>query len=286
MVQSLWYLRQAGRVLGPFPTPRIMELLELGEVTPDWEVSLDEKDWLSIAESGQFKRQVDPQTRGGDQDTVWREERLKARQRWQGDDPGVAALEPGRDDKLRVAVLKDHVRTDALLEAQKRRRTPLVAPLLAMLALLVVGVVVWQGQREKPIRADIGAVPDCAAKPREGLNWTGCDKRHLDLSGLAARNGRLDNVRLDDSRLAAANLTYGFMRNASLRNVELAGASLLGADLTGADLTGADLTGADLRYAVLRNASLSGARLDGAQLDKATWTDGRVCAEGSLGGCQ
>jgi len=51
------------------------------------------------------------------------------------------------------------------------------------------------------------------------------------------------------------------------------------------NLYGADLTGATLRYAYLSNANLSGATLSGADLSGATWTDGRICAEGSRGAC-
>ncbi|MBT6202958.1 MAG: pentapeptide repeat-containing protein [Rhodospirillaceae bacterium] len=51
-------------------------------------------------------------------------------------------------------------------------------------------------------------------------------------------------------------------------------------DLTGANLSGASLTGADLTA-----ATVSGANLTNVNLDVAIWTDGRVCAEGSIGGC-
>ena len=44
---------------------------------------------------------------------------------------------------------------------------------------------------------------------------------------------------------------------------------------------GCDLSGADLAGANLTNANLSGAMLNGA-----TWTDGKICAEGSIGECR
>jgi uncharacterized protein YjbI with pentapeptide repeats len=51
-----------------------------------------------------------------------------------------------------------------------------------------------------------------------------------------------------------------------------------------------NLTGADLSFAVLLRANLVGANLSGAYLGEAdfsgaTWTNGRQCAEGSIGGC-
>jgi uncharacterized protein YjbI with pentapeptide repeats len=50
-------------------------------------------------------------------------------------------------------------------------------------------------------------------------------------------------------------------------------------------LNDANLYGADLSYADLSGANLEGANLYGAWLSGAVWTDGRVCAEGSLGAC-
>jgi uncharacterized protein (DUF2147 family) len=47
----------------------------------------------------------------------------------------------------------------------------------------------------------------------------------------------------------------------------------------------ADLRQADLRWANFRFANFDGARLEGARLEGATWTDGSVCAKGSIGRC-
>ena len=291
MAQALWYLRHNGRVLGPFPSPQIIELLDAGDVTPEWEISLNEADWLTIGESGQFNavRAQWLENRQPETDKLsWREERARARQRWLKESEGLSDAsvhDPRRDEQTRMAIQRDHSRTEALLEADKHRRKSLIAPLLAILLLLVVGIGVWWGQREKPIQAGIANVPNCAAPAAEGVNWTRCDKHGLQLTGMHARNAKLAGARLDDARLAGADLGYAVLVGASLRNAELSGANLVGADLTGADLAGADLTGADLQYAVLKAANLTGTRLDSAILDKALWSDGRTCAEGSRGQC-
>lgn len=260
-------------------------------MTPDWEISLNEVDWLTIAESGQFEsaraqwlaqRAKDPENPG------WREERQKARLRWLKEADIVANAaphDPFQDERTRQAIDKDHIRTEALLQAAKGKRTSLIAPLLAILLLLVVGIGIWRGQREKAIQTGIASVPDCAADAADGVNWSNCDKRGLQSTGLRARNARMARIRLDGARLAGAELAYAALDGANLRNVEFNGADLVGADLTGADLSGADLTGANLRYAVLTGAVLTGARLDSAALDKAIWIDGHTCAEGSLGQC-
>ena len=42
---------------------------------------------------------------------------------------------------------------------------------------------------------------------------------------------------------------------------------------------------ADMSGAILRNAELHLASLIDADLEGATWIDGRICQEGSIGGC-
>lgn len=290
MAQTLWYLRVNGRVLGPFPSPQIAELLNSGEVTPEWEISLDETDWLTIVESGQFddailgsQKIADPETPG------WREERQKARQRWLSDQGIVeqaANHDPSRDERTRQAISRDHVKTEALIEAEKQKPTSFISPLLGILVLLIVGIVVWWGQRERPIQTAISSVAACGVPASDGVNWSYCDKRGLNLTGLRARNARMEKVRLDNAQLGGADLAYTVLTGASLRNVQLSGSKLLGAELSGVDLSGADLAGANLQYAVLKGGVLAGTRLDAAQLDKATWVDGRICAEGSVGSCR
>ena len=289
MTQSLWYLRHEGRVFGPFPAPQVDEALKKGEVSPDWEISLNEVDWLSIAESGQFTADKAAWSEGDTEETAsWRDQREQARQRWLHEGAVITdvAHDPARDAAARNSIAHDHIRTNALLQAEKTRRASPWAAILALGLLAVVGVTVWLGQGDKPIQAGIGQVANCASALRDGVNWTGCDKRGFVQVGAKGRNARLDKTRIDDAHLKGADLAYASLRNVSLRNAELTNVNLTGADLTGADLTGADLSGADLRYAVLTAAKLTGTRMDSAQLDKATWNDGRICAEGSTGECR
>ena len=72
--------------------------------------------------------------------------------------------------------------------------------------------------------------------------------------------------------------TDAVLTDASLDGTNLPGASFMRSDLRGADLTGAYLVGADLQ-----DAKLDGTRLDDAVLVRARWTDGRICATGSVG---
>ncbi|PTN36380.1 pentapeptide repeat-containing protein [Desulfonatronum sp. SC1] len=71
----------------------------------------------------------------------------------------------------------------------------------------------------------------------------------------------------------------------NLSNANLEGVNLQGAYLKGANLKGANLKNAKLIDVYFYEADLSGANLTGADLSKAIWTDGKVCAFGSIGQC-
>lgn len=282
MAQSLWYLRHEGKIVGPYPPPQVEELLRSGEIFGDWEISLDERDWLLLKESEQFFTQE--ATSRADQTAgkmAWAEERQRARARWQGvneDEPVPRDVEI--DESRRLALGLDQQHTERLVSAERARRPSWLIGLMALLALAVVGVAVWWGQNVKPIQAALNQAVNCAAPAAEGVNWSGCDKRGAALAGARMRNARLDRTRLEDARLAGAVLEYASAVGANLRNADLRGAKLTAADLSGADLSGADLSGANLRY-----ASISNTQLFGTRLDHVVWSDGRACAAGSVGEC-
>ncbi len=64
------------------------------------------------------------------------------------------------------------------------------------------------------------------------------------------------------------------------------GCNLSRANLHKAELAKANLHGADLVEANLSEAKLDGTNLAQADLSGATWTDGRTCAQGSIGECR
>lgn len=290
MTQSLWYLRSKDTLIGPYPAPQIKEMLAMGDISPEWEISLNEQDWLTIRESGQFDLSSFDRARlHAEEQQAWLAEREQARKRWQhGEGEPAAPLrhDPAQDEKVRQALSRDQAKTDELVRTTQTRRTSPLIAVLAVLALAGIGAVVWYGQQEQPIRPTIGLVANCAAPAAEGVNWNNCDKSAQNLANSRLRNASLQGVRLEDARLSGSDLSYAVLSHASLRNADLGGAALLAVDLTGADLSGANLSGADLRYAVFTGANMAGVRLDGARLDKAVWPDGRVCAEGAVGQCQ
>lgn len=289
MAQSIWYLRHDDQVFGPFPPAQIEEAMSAGEVSPDWEVSLNGIDWLSIADSGQFKTEPAAWSNADTQENLsWHEQRKQARKRWLGESVNITDVvrDPAQDAAARSSIARDHIRTQVLLnEAKNQRRSPLMALLVGLL-IAGIGIAVWLGQGDKPIQAGISQTVNCAAALSDGTNWIGCAKRGLKQPGAKARNAKLDKIQLDDARLQGGDLAYASLKGASLRNAELSQVNFTGADLTGADLSGADLTGADLRYAVLNQTDLTGTRFSNTLLDKATWSDGRVCAAGSVDSCR
>jgi hypothetical protein len=131
---------------------------------------------------------------------------------------------------------------------------------------------------------------DC---PGCDLRWTdleGADLRDVDLSSANLLNSNLTGVDLTGAVLSYTNLIYANLDGADLLAVDLQYANLYRANLSNTDLRYADLRYADLRYADLRytdlsNAKLSSAILYYADLSSATWTDGSICAEGSIGEC-
>lgn len=290
MSQPLWFLRHAERVIGPFPAPQVREFLRNGEITQDWEISLDEVDWLSIRDSGQFEEDAASWTGAPGQSVQdWREQREQARHRWLQDTQDIEQTEAhdlALERRARQALAEHQTHTDSMLRAAHGRRPPIIAGLLAVLVLLVALYFIWRGQgEESAIQAGIGLRANCALSAGEAVNWSRCDKRGLSAPGIIARNMVLLEANLEGADLEGADLSYGALVRANLRNANLRGVRLTGADLSGADLGGADLRTADLRYAVLKGARLEGARLEGAALGKSTWPDGRLCPEGALGQC-
>jgi uncharacterized protein YjbI with pentapeptide repeats len=86
------------------------------------------------------------------------------------------------------------------------------------------------------------------------------------------------------------NLVGAKLEEANLQGMDLTGRDFSGADLEKANLQNANLTNAifknaDLEKANLKGAKITGAIFKGAELEFATWVDGRLCAEDSLGGC-
>lgn len=144
---------------------------------------------------------------------------------------------------------------------------------------------------------DIDSLPNIntICKPEPESQCTQAVYVGLQAPGVAWNNSSMVQIRLDGANLQGANLSYstiqlGNLKGANLMLANLEGAHLHAANLQESNLTMANLSKANLLDASLKGANLRGANMQGAIIIKAdfsgaTWTDGRVCAEGSIGEC-
>jgi hypothetical protein len=290
MTQQLWYVRRHGEVSGPFPIPQIQQAHDIGLMSAADEVSMDGQYWLGLAEAGILTSGA---AAAKDSDEAWRAEREKARLRWLNDAvETVETVETAAIGAEQIEIMerlrRHEADTRSLMTARSSRRPAVLAGLLALLAVVAIGVGVWVGQSGDPgISASlVRKAGQCRQPATEGVSWATCNMSDAALRGSNLRNADLSHANFERADLSAADLSYANLAGANLRGTSLRGARLKGAALARGDLTGADLRDADLSFAELSAAILDGARLDGARLSRATMPDGRVCAEPSLGACR
>jgi uncharacterized protein YjbI with pentapeptide repeats len=91
---------------------------------------------------------------------------------------------------------------------------------------------------------------------------------------------------LSGARLNNLDLSYADLSSANLSGADLSNSILSGANLTKANLSSANLTSTNLFEANLAGADVSKTNLTKTYLDQATWTNGKRCGVGSIGGCK
>ena len=101
---------------------------------------------------------------------------------------------------------------------------------------------------------------------------------------------RLESADFSSKNLAGYIFTNADLEGANFQNADLTGANFEHADLEKTNFKGANLSNVNFYHADLEEANLKGANIKGANFHKAeleytTWTNGRICAEGSIGGC-
>ena len=144
---------------------------------------------------------------------------------------------------------------------------------------------------------DTDALPNINSlcKPEPEAQCTQAVRIGLQAPGVDWSESSMVQMRLDEANLQGANLSRSILHLSNLKGANLMLANLEGATLHAANLQKTNLTMANLTGANFLDADLSGANLLGANLQKAifiqaklsgaTWSDGRVCAEGSVGEC-
>jgi uncharacterized protein YjbI with pentapeptide repeats len=128
-------------------------------------------------------------------------------------------------------------------------------------------------------RADMDKLRQTNACP--GCNLSRANLHKAELSGADLSGTNLSRANLHKAELSGADLSGADLSRANLHKANLAKANLRGTDLEAANLYGADLVEANLS-----EAKLDGTNLAQADLSGATWTDGRTCAQGSIGECR
>ncbi|MCW9025449.1 MAG: pentapeptide repeat-containing protein [Gammaproteobacteria bacterium] len=134
----------------------------------------------------------------------------------------------------------------------------------------------------------------CKFEPAAQCSWA--VRVGAKAAGLDMHESSMASIRFDKADLSRSNLSYSILQLASLKGANLMMANLEGAHMHAVNLEGANLMMANLMKVNLLDANLTGANLRGANLtdaiiikakfDNATWTDGRICAVGSVGECR
>ena len=224
----IWYVRQNGRVSGPFPSGHLRRLLDDGVVLPDDDVSDDQRGWR----------------RAGD----------------------VAEVSPLRFRKPDAAA-GSTARAATDRRRDNRRALRSLAIIAVVVAAAMAAAWLYEGRSSASV-ADCTVAPgpgvNLSRCPLDGLAATGVDLRGAVLSNASLAGARLDRAVLEGADLRFANLAAAQLAYARAGRALLKGANLRAADLAYADLAGADLGYADLTGAVLGGAVLDGARLDQA----------------------
>lgn len=291
--KGLWYVRQGGRVRGPFPAGQISREILLGRLRDTDELSHDREHWQPLSALPQLVPDVmrHTDTEEGRQHLLLarlrEDERLHDR-RTAGTAEAEASQRHGDRrtvESFDVVAHRDRVSRWSTIENREERNLLLPAAVI-MITLFILGTYfLWY--RPAPPSAE----RNCLALPASSVNWSGCDMSarnlsRLDLDQAQLSNAKLSRANLQATRLTRADLSYADLVGADLSMANLQKAILKGAVLRNAQLAQADLRDADLGYVSLQGADLSGALLSGANFEKAIWTDGRVCAAGSVGDCR
>ena len=130
---------------------------------------------------------------------------------------------------------------------------------------------VWMGLLGSSLSA--GAV-DCSSAAAQGINWGGCDRSNLVISGADLQKADLRRTDLSLTDLRQANLTSANLEKATLVRALLGGASADKADFGRVEGYRTDFsrvlaTGASFKSAELQRADFTDAVLTGADFEKA-----------------
>jgi uncharacterized protein YjbI with pentapeptide repeats len=119
-----------------------------------------------------------------------------------------------------------------------------------------------------------------------GSNLTGADLTGAVLTGAGDARADLKGSMFNFAILNGINLDGADLSGVQMNHAQASQASWIRANLSGAQLRGSNLSMGNFEQADFLGADLSGSNLSGSNFSGATWTDGRVCADGSVGECR
>ncbi len=287
----VWYLRKKGKVTGPFPVGQISQLLIVGRLSVDDEVSHDKDEWFKIESIPALIPDVLDETDAGKQS-----ERLAAARRWADERREERREDNAKTPSRKTDGRRQHEVTQDVEYRQHResiykqfRERPKMAIAKLLLFTGILLAVLWGSFNYSPL--NIVDEPDCSTQPAKGVNWRNCNKLALVAIRADISESNLYSVILRDSNLFASNFSKARMDYSDLSGSNLSFAvfkqtNLKGANFKKSDLRRADFTNANLSYADFRGASIGDAIFTGADLSHAIWTDGRQCQQGSISQCK
>jgi len=259
-----WQIKRGEIVKGPFPEHLVCEYIVLGRIREDDQISADGHFWEAYPNIPEIVAGIDQLLCASDadkNDPVWRDERIRAVLRHLDE-----RKQPDRRERQNP---EQRLQWQARRQGEERRKKPESAEQVSYRRATHEVDSALQASSPRSILAGLAFIAAILA-----LGW-----------GVHHFQGK-DTIRVDLRPRAASDCNAPSALQVKWQGCDKAGYLLAGADLRGADLTGANLSGANLSYASLEGARLDGANLQGTILSGATWTDGRKCAEGSVGSCR
>lgn len=288
---NTWYIRKKDKITGPFPSGQISQLLVVGRLTIEDEVSHDKDEWSVIRDIPSLIPNVLTDNSDGNQ-----AERLAAARRWaderreerRDDNPKTPGRHSnGRRDIENSQDVEYRHRRESIYKKFRERPQRAFFTLFVFVAAIIT--VVWSSFNYSPLV--LVDEPNCTEAARKGVNWRNCNKPHIiairtdisesNLHSAILREGNFfasnfSKTRMDYSNLSGGNFSYAVFE----------GANLKGSNLQNTDLRHANFSSANLNYVDFTGSNVTNVNFSKADLSHAIWIDGDSCQQGSIGYCR
>lgn len=280
-----WYVKRAEKVQGPFSYDILLKLARLGRLQPTDKLSHDKQKWLTAdSYSNLFPSESTPiQLKDDERSGLDRRDESSNTSETVGE--YERQIIDRRSQEAPETIERRRMRT-RLLETINNTHTKDHFPLVAILivVMVVISLAVMFTPEDEIIEVN------CNAPAATNVVWDNCRLSNLslvgsELKGASIKNADLSGGNFESARMMKVDFSFSNMNNANFQNANLNNAVLVGVDLQSANLYSVSLRESDLSYADLRGAQLKNADLTNAIFSKAIWTDGKICATGSVGQC-